>query len=327
MNQTQSEAAPVEFALVLDGQGGAHLLDNGAWQNWQPGQGFLWLHLRSGNGAARDLLTERFKLDPARWDAFADDASHSRCIRLDTGVLLNFRGLTANPTSHGGTQPLSLWLEADHAISLGADEPLALLEMRRRLETGQGPATAADLPACLMQLLYETYRVRLQGLTDLAERLQDRIYEDLSKDFQTRLSLVRRHASRLNQLLDDQHRLMEDLQGLSLPWLSHQASPGLRVPRDQLHQLLGNMRSLREHLHGLQDELNGLLDHRVNERLYLLTVVNGVCFPLVFITGLLGVNVGGIPGANQPDAFWILCGLLVVLGGLVGWLLRRWHWL
>lgn len=53
----------------------------------------------------------------------------------------------------------------------------------------------------------------------------------------------------------------------------------------------------------------------LNDTMYRLTLIATVFLPLTFITGLLGINVGGIPG-NEPNnrwAFWIVCG---GLGGL-----------
>ena len=57
------------------------------------------------------------------------------------------------------------------------------------------------------------------------------------------------------------------------------------------------------------------------------TIVATVFLPLGFVTGLLGVNVGGIPGTDSAWAFTILC---LIVGGLTAlevWLLRRVGWL
>jgi len=49
--------------------------------------------------------------------------------------------------------------------------------------------------------------------------------------------------------------------------------------------------------------------------------------PLGFLTGLLGINVGGIPGAETPWAFWAVCAgsAVIIVVELV--LLRRLRWL
>jgi len=54
--------------------------------------------------------------------------------------------------------------------------------------------------------------------------------------------------------------------------------------------------------------------------------VAALFLPLGFLTGLLGINVGGIPGAENPYSFWIFCGILVVLLTTQVWvfLVKKW---
>ena len=49
-----------------------------------------------------------------------------------------------------------------------------------------------------------------------------------------------------------------------------------------------------------------------------LSVVAAIFLPLGLLTGLLGMNVAGMPGTGSPAAFWIVCGLLLAIAvGLV----------
>tara|TARA_Y100000813_G_C23938458_1_gene246837 strand:- start:355 stop:525 length:171 start_codon:yes stop_codon:yes gene_type:complete len=43
-------------------------------------------------------------------------------------------------------------------------------------------------------------------------------------------------------------------------------------------------------------------------------VVAAIFLPLGFVTGLLGINVGGIPLAESKLGFWAISGGLLVLG-------------
>jgi len=48
--------------------------------------------------------------------------------------------------------------------------------------------------------------------------------------------------------------------------------------------------------------------------------------PLGLLTGLLGINVAGIPFAQYPGAFAAVCGLLVLIALFEWWLFRRLGW-
>ena len=69
------------------------------------------------------------------------------------------------------------------------------------------------------------------------------------------------------------------------------------------------------------------MDELANRRLYILSLVTAVFLPMSFVTGLLGVNVGGVPAQDVDWAFWAL--ITILLGGSLGaiWLFRRWRWL
>jgi zinc transporter len=61
--------------------------------------------------------------------------------------------------------------------------------------------------------------------------------------------------------------------------------------------------------------------------MYVLTVVATIMLPLGFLTGLLGINVGGIPGAENPWGFIAVCLALAALVAAEIWLFRRLKWI
>jgi zinc transporter len=64
----------------------------------------------------------------------------------------------------------------------------------------------------------------------------------------------------------------------------------------------------------------------MNKNMYVLAIISGIFLPLTLITGLLGINVAGIPGAEWEWSFAIVTGLMVLFGVGELFLLRRLHW-
>ncbi len=62
---------------------------------------------------------------------------------------------------------------------------------------------------------------------------------------------------------------------------------------------------------------------RLVQRMCALAVVATVFLPPTFLTRLLGVDLAGIPGADNPWAFGVLCVLPVAVGGLPLRVFRR----
>jgi len=61
--------------------------------------------------------------------------------------------------------------------------------------------------------------------------------------------------------------------------------------------------------------------------MYVLSVVAAIFLPLTFVTGLLGMNVGGLPGLESPVGFaWSI--VIMIVTGICLALFFRWKkWL
>jgi zinc transporter len=60
----------------------------------------------------------------------------------------------------------------------------------------------------------------------------------------------------------------------------------------------------------------------MNNALYLLSLYTALFLPMGVLTGLLGINVAGIPGDKSPWGFWVVC-LLLLLFGVGGYVVFR----
>ncbi len=65
----------------------------------------------------------------------------------------------------------------------------------------------------------------------------------------------------------------------------------------------------------------------MNKTMYVLSIVAAIFLPLGLLTGLLGINVAGIPGTENPTAFTIVCALLVLVAALQVVVFRRMKWI
>jgi zinc transporter len=73
----------------------------------------------------------------------------------------------------------------------------------------------------------------------------------------------------------------------------------------------------------LQDELMAKLTAQTNQLLYLLSLLTAVLLPMTVLSGLFGMNVGGMPFGDSPAGFWIVSTFAALIVGGVLLLLRR----
>jgi zinc transporter len=87
------------------------------------------------------------------------------------------------------------------------------------------------------------------------------------------------------------------------------------------------LEAVRERAALLHEQLTDLRSEQVDSRSLVIAVFAFIFLPLTFITGLLGMNVEGIPYANEPWAFWGVVAFCLVVGAIVlAWFVRQ-HWL
>jgi zinc transporter len=131
----------------------------------------------------------------------------------------------------------------------------------------------------------------------------------------TRIADIRRETISLRRYLAPQREAMSRLYSERVEWLSDRDRMNLREISDRAMRFIEDLDSARERATVTQEELLSRLSEQMNRRMYVLSIVAAVFLPLGFLTGLLGINVGGIPGAENKNAFLeftFLLGVVVI---------------
>ena len=77
----------------------------------------------------------------------------------------------------------------------------------------------------------------------------------------------------------------------------------------------------------IRDQMVDARAEQMNKSMLVLAVVTVVFAPMTLISGMFGMNVGGIPGNTDPEAFWALALAMIALGFVLLWLFRRLKWI
>ena len=83
------------------------------------------------------------------------------------------------------------------------------------------------------------------------------------------------------------------------------------------------MSSLQERIKLLQEEIAASVNDDDGRSLFVLTVVTVLALPINILAGLFGMNVGGIPLADNPHGFWILMALVASFTAVAAWVAFR----
>ncbi|KAF0809504.1 magnesium transporter [Alcanivorax sp. S71-1-4] len=314
-------------AVLLDGQGGARPLN---WQEvcqWEPSQGLLWVHLDYTVEASSVWLYEQKEVPTLVSDALLAQETRPRVTMMQEGLLVYLRGVNLNP----GAEPedmiaIRLWVTPGRVISTQRRQLLAVNSLLARADQGDAPATSYGL---LVELIDDL----TWNMEDVVDQVEEQVgeYEEAAMARQSRamlgeMSLVRRRVTVLRRFLAPQRDALARLTDPASP-LSDRERGQLREVADRLQRLLEDLDAAREHALIAQEDLSNRLADALNQRMYVLAIVSIIFLPLGFLTGLMGVNLGGMPGAESHNGFMAFATGLLVIGLVMAVVLKRWKWL
>ena len=146
----------------------------------------------------------------------------------------------------------------------------------------------------------------LDDLEELMLKKNVRRDDEMLASLRQRLLLIDRHIDLLQALL---RRTLVDLATVA----ENNELTSLRELADRASWFDQRIAHQLDRVRVVTDQSHMVAMDELNATMFRLTLIATVFLPLTFITGLLGINVGGIPGASNRSAFWIVCG---GLGGI-----------
>jgi zinc transporter len=182
------------------------------------------------------------------------------------------------------------------------------------------------LLADLSNSLSERMSHVVQNINDQVDQLEEDLVDESARENRNELKLLRREVIRLRRYIAPQREAMAALAGENIRWVPPLEKQQIRSSADRLTLFVEEIDLVRERASIIQDELSSDQAARMNKNMYVLAIISGIFLPLTLITGLLGINVAGIPGADSPWAFGLVTFVLILCGVGELFLLRRLHW-
>lgn len=290
-----------------------------------------WVHLKADDPRSDDWIAAKMGYLPeAVQDALIAEATRPRLAVLGEGLLLNLRGVNQGEDADPEDMvSVRIWADAARIVTLTRRPLSAIEEMQARYDAGRGPETAGTFLA----LLIEDMTVRIGQVVNevdiAADDLEDRLLSGQEEGLRPQVNDARAAIVDFRRFLVPQREVVSRLAAVHVLFSENDLLE-LQEAEDNLRRAVEVLDSLRDRLVVLKDELTAQSDARLNRNLYWLSVISAVFLPLGFLTGLMGINLAGMPGARWEPAFWTfaaLCaGVVVVQMGLlwlVGMLGRR----
>ena len=269
----------------------------------------------------------RQHLHPIPTGALIQPKTRPRCDRFEGGLMLNLRGINLN-AGQAADEMVSVRIYADEdvLITVRRNKVFAIDAIRQRAVAQDAPPN----PAAFLENLIERLTDRVDehvATIDARTDVYEVSLEDKNSLMPRDLPENRRSVIRLRRYLEPQRAALSRLSTLNAPLIPAESAMRLHELANRAANAVEELDEQQGRLISVQEEHDANIAQRQARHGYVLSAAAAIFLPLGFLTGLFGVNVGGMPGVDSPQAFVVLSLAMIFLGILMVVLLRLVRWL
>ena len=315
-------------AYILDGQGSGKLIGWKEINQWTPEQGILWIHLNYEASKTRQWLSKKSGLDKFTIEAMIADESRPRSVINPHGILTFLRGVNPNPREEPEDMvSIRIWVDEHRIITTRKRKLLSIQDLITSLENNTGPKSPGNFLVMLTDQIINRISDVVERVYEQVDELDEKVVTAESHLLRPKISDARQQIIMIRRYLAPQREALSRLQTDKTMLFDENDYIRLRECGDRIIRHLEDLDSARDRASITQEELSSRLSEQMDRRMYVLSVAAVIFLPLTFITGLLGINVGGIPGAGDRWGFLIVCAFLVIfLFGML-WIFHKKKWI
>lgn len=281
-------------------------------EQWLSSQKLTWV--RADLKSIKSLL-KKMKATPSLvYEVLTARETRPRAFAYNGALLATFRGVNSNKDSTPEDMiSVRLWMTETSIITVQSCPLETMSDIEKSLINGIGPKTAEDFLESLLCTMTDKSAIVVSALGDSLDAIEDRAGEKPNSTQRLELSAMRRRAILLRRYLIPQREAISRIAIDKLSWITGTGIMHFHEITDANTRLLEDLDAERERATVIHEELFSLAQEDMNKKMYWLTIVAIIFMPLSFLTGLLGINVGGIPGASFHHGFLIVSSILCVI--------------
>ncbi|MEX0617929.1 MAG: magnesium/cobalt transporter CorA [Pseudohongiellaceae bacterium] len=277
-----------------------------------------------------ETLTRQFSLHPLTLEDIVNSGQRPKAEEFHHYIFLVLKMLSYDDARKTfSIENISLILGENYVISFQEKKGDLFDPIRDRIRTGKGRlrSSGADFLAySLMDAVLDGYFIAIEKLGDHIEEVDEAI---LAGNDTGQMAVIHRMKRELLYLRKSVWPLREEISQLeksSSPLISAATKTFLRDLYDHNIQVIDMVETYRDILGGMHDTYLSSISHRMNEVMKVLTIIATIFIPLTFVAGVYGMNFQYMPELEWRYGYFVVMGIMAVIGGglLVYFRKRKW---
>lgn len=276
-----------------------------------------WLHFNLSDARARRWLLDATFLPESLRDLWREHDGHRRVEIVDDGLLLVVNDFSYEDASDP-SEVAPVWCFAGKQLLITARlHPIKSAdELRLRMRSHFSAASGIDLAAQLLDIRSSRVKRLADEMTAQLDDVEDKILAGNIEQQRELLGRNRRLCARLRREFAPERSDLNRFLHRPTSALEAADREALQSCTDTLAFALEEIAELYERAKLLQEELASRLAENTGRNLYVLSILTAVLLPMTLVSGIFGMNVGGLPGLHGDSSFWWVM-LLIFASGAV----------
>jgi magnesium transporter len=278
-----------------------------------------------------EAVGECFGLHPMILEDIVNSSQRPKCEEFDDYLFIAMKMLAfVDATCSLESEHVSLILGSSFVISFLEDEGDVFDAIRHRIRTGGGrirTMKADYLAYCLMDAIVDHYFLAVERIGDRVEMYDERILTDPRPSDIQEIHRFKRELLGLRKAVWPLREVVGAIAKSDSELLHSETRVFWRDLYDHTVQVIDMVETSRDILASLHDTYLSSLSNRMNEVMKILTIISTIFIPLTFIVGVYGMNFDFMPELKWRLGYFVVWGVMLVIGiSLYGFFKRR-KWL
>jgi zinc transporter len=290
-----------------------------------PPDEFLWLHFSLSNVASEPWLRRYLTLPDTFYESLHSDVDATHLEQDGDALVARIHDVLFDFTFDAPVATTSLCVKPRVLVSAHMRPWRSIDQVRAAVDAGQVFRSPIEILARLLRdqasVLLDIVRKTKTQVGPMEEQLLAKRVSVSRSD----LGSLRRMLVRLQRLLAPEPAAFFRLLSRPPGWITEEELQNLQQAAEKFSTAISDTAALVERVKQLQEELAAFVNEQTNRTLFVLTLVTVLALPINLVAGLFGMNVGGVPLAQQPYGFFLVVGSLLVLTAFLAYwgLVRR----
>ncbi len=286
--------------------------------SYTPEQGLLWVHMNVEHPQTHTWFHEHSRLYEVVLDGMLADETRPRIRLQDKGMMIILRAMNMNKGADPTDMiPLSMWVDQNRILTTQSRDIRSIEDIVKDIESGAAPIATCEFITRIISRVFESMEFFLEDLEESISYSEAQIVLNNEEGIDQCVAMSRKQITIFRRYIIPQKTVVEKMIRNTYGWFAEKHKEQLVEELDRITRYTEELDELRDRMQILNDEIRTNHSERLNHIAYIFSVVATLFLPLGFLTGLFGINLGGMPSwlndTNAFPGFIIFCIVLVVL--------------